>query len=764
MKVADTDNNFTAFRLLLAVLVVFGHFQGFAGVKAPGWPFTYAAAAVDCFFVVSGYLVSASFDRDSNLFRFYVRRFFRIYPLYFAVILLQTIALASMAPGGPLAHAGETLRYLFLNAIFANFAKHDIGGVMTGMADPSLNASLWTLKIEFGFYLILPFLWRLIARAGVKAIGVIFVASALYYSLVEAAGQPEFAKQLPGQLQYFVLGIAAYKYRDRLIMGRNAGLAATLAFAVLVTGLQHDRPIFLFPLVIAGLTVSATIYAPRVRIESDISYGVYLLHAPMIQLSLLTGLYRPGWLGLGGILAAVTVLALLAERLVERPGIDAGKRIARHYGRPRRDTPRQPLAPPRPEALAELGLASMHVVVLNDFCHVQGGASRVAIDEAISLAKAGAKVTFIGAVGPVCAELAEAPLDVQCLNQHELLNVARHPGVALQGIWNLKAARVTRNILAHLPRELTVVHLHGYTKALTTSPVRIARRMGFQVVCTLHDFFAACPNGAFFDYTAGKPCERKALSAACMVRQCDKRGYAHKLFRVARGWVQRARGRFPSIVTDYISLSQRSAELLSPYLPRDARLYPLGNVIDVAEDPPVEAERNQTIVYVGRLDQEKGVLLLAHQASRLGLPITFVGDGPLRQAIEGLPGVTVTGWVSRETVQGQLDQARCLVFPSLWYETYGLVVSEAAARGIPAIVSDISAAAERIDDGVSGWRFRNGDPADLARCLMLTRNDGLIRDAGRAAYRAFWATAETRDTHADSLARIYRQAIREAAA
>ena len=757
MKIADTDNNFTAFRLLLAVLVVFGHFKSFVGIYSPNWPFNYAATAVDCFFVVSGYLVSASFDRDSNLFRFYVRRFFRIYPLYLAVVVLQAIALASMAPGGLIANAGSMLSYLFFNAIFANFVQHDIGGVLTGLVDPSLNASLWTLKIEFGFYLILPFLWRLIERAGGKMILGIFVLSAVYYSLVWDAGYRDFAKQLPGQLQYFVLGIAAYKYRDRLQLGRTAGLIATVALSVLVTAMQHDHPIFLFPIAVAGLVVAATLYAPRVRMETDISYGVYLLHAPVIQLSLLAGLYRPGWLGLFAILVVVTALSLIVERLVESPGIDLGRRIARRYGRPR--TP-----PVRVSTPADVALPNMNVVILNDFCYVQGGASKVAIDEAISLANAGARVIFIGAVGPACPELSEAPLTVECLNQHELLNVARHPGVAFQGIWNLKAARATRTILESLPRDRTIVHLHGYTKALTTSPVRIARRLGFQVVCTLHDFFAACPNGAFFDYAAGKPCERRALSASCVVRQCDKRNYGHKLFRVVRGGVQRFSGRFPTAVNDYISLSQRSAQLLTPYLPRQARLYPLQNVVDVIADPPVEAERNQTIICVGRLDQEKGVLLVAEQARRLGLPITFVGDGPLRRAVEDIPGVTVTGWISSEAVQRHLDNARCLVFPSLWYETYGLVVSEAAARGVPAIVSDISAAAERIENGVTGWRFRNGDPADLARCLTLTGNDALIRDAGRAAYRAFWATAETRDTHAANLARIYCAAMRTPAA
>ena len=104
-----------------------------------------------------------------------------------------------------------------------------------------------------------------------------------------------------------------------------------------------------------------------------------------------------------------------------------------------------------------------------------------------------------------------------------------------------------------------------------------------------------------------------------------------------------------------------------------------------------------------RLDREKGVQLLAEVAKELAIPITYVGDGPLRAEIEAMPGATVTGWVARDQVYRHLSTARCLVFPSLWYETYGLTVAEAAAYGVPAIVSDISAAAERVEDGVTGW-------------------------------------------------------------
>jgi len=51
---------------------------------------------------------------------------------------------------------------------------------MTGLVDPSLNASLWTLKIEFRLLPDPAFLWRLIERTGAKMVAGIFVLSALY--------------------------------------------------------------------------------------------------------------------------------------------------------------------------------------------------------------------------------------------------------------------------------------------------------------------------------------------------------------------------------------------------------------------------------------------------------------------------------------------------------------------------------------------------------------------------------------------------------
>jgi glycosyltransferase involved in cell wall biosynthesis len=403
-------------------------------------------------------------------------------------------------------------------------------------------------------------------------------------------------------------------------------------------------------------------------------------------------------------------------------------------------------------------MAIESVVVLNDFCNAQGGASRVAISEAVALQAAGVQVQFLGAAGPVCQELLDSGVRVVCLDQPALADTKSNPRAAFAAMWNQTAYRTLRTMLATLDRRRSIVHLHGYTKALSTAPVSAARHAGFATICTLHDFFAACPNGAFFNYRQQAPCTLRALSTACMTTACDKRHAAHKAYRVVRSIVQRGIARFPSGVGHYISLSGRSAALLRPYLPDAAQLYPLTNIIDVQRQPPVDPGGNRNLMVVGRLDAEKGVRLAARAAAVAGLPIVFVGDGPYRSQLE-TAGAHVSGWLSASEVIRQLNAARCLVFPSLWYETFGLVVAEAAARGVPAIVSDISAPADRITDGTDGWLFRAGDLADLTMRMLQTRDDAAVRSAGTAAYQAYWAAPADPISHATALLSIYATAL-----
>lgn len=395
------------------------------------------------------------------------------------------------------------------------------------------------------------------------------------------------------------------------------------------------------------------------------------------------------------------------------------------------------------------------VIILNDYCYINGGASKVAIDEAVGLANAGVKVIFIGACGPVCPELQGAELEVTCLGQSELINAGKNPFAMLQGLWNFKAAKTMRNLLKKMDKNKTTIHLHGYTKALTTSPVRVGTSLGFKVICTLHDFFPACPNGAFFDYVKCKPCPKRAMSLDCITTQCDKRRYLHKLYRVVRTFIQQKFGGLPGSIKDYITLSKQSTNLLKSYLPEDARYYALDNPIEIQYLPQVNVRENKSVVAVGRIDPEKGIETLLEAAKKAGISLTLVGEGSLRKLAESYPFCRVTGWLSSAQVVSELERARVLIFPSLWYETYGLVVAEAAARGVPAIVSDVSAASERVEDGKNGWHMRAGDIDDIVRCLEIIADDEVVAEVGLATYRTFWKSPPVLTQHVENLLHIY---------
>lgn len=395
------------------------------------------------------------------------------------------------------------------------------------------------------------------------------------------------------------------------------------------------------------------------------------------------------------------------------------------------------------------------VVVVNSYGFVNGGATRVAVDEAVGLAERGVRVTLLTAVGPVSDELNVKNLRVLCLGQKELIDVRRSPVVALQGIWNLAAYNAMRQLLGHSDPRSTIIHVHGFSQALSASPVTCALRMRFEVVHTLHDYFSVCPNGAFFDFPSRTECTLHPLSLLCATRNCDKRSYTHKLYRLLKTNIQRKIGTVPDKIRNYIALSTHSAEKIRRYLPPDSRVFQLPNPCLITKTRPVDVGANQAVAAIGRLDPEKGIELLVKAAEIVRKKILFVGDGPLRNIAAARGLNEVTGWLPRPAVLEKLETARCLVFPSLWPETYGLTVMDAAARGIPAIVSDVSGIAERVEDGVTGWHVRPGDLNQLVNRLQALDDSNCVSAAGAAAYNRFWTTPLTRENHISSLLEIY---------
>jgi peptidoglycan/LPS O-acetylase OafA/YrhL len=329
MKVSgnDTDNNFTALRLSLALMVVLGHAKLLSGTAWPAFPFNLADAAVDSFFVVSGFLIAGSYERCQGLWPFYVRRIFRLYPMYLFVVVAQTLAMLALLPGGPFSETRETLRYVAANAVLANFLQYDIGGVLSGLHNPGINPSLWTLKIEIGFYCIIPLIYHATRRWGSWVLAVIFVASASYAFILRHYGDERLARQLPGQLQFFVTGMALFLYGQRWRVRSWISVVIAAAFLGIWTFAQ-SIPDGIRPLLVAAFVHSAALSTPPLRWRTDLSYSVYLLHGPLLQILILVGLFRDNPVWIGTIVAAVLLLAIFTERLIERPGTELGRMLS----------------------------------------------------------------------------------------------------------------------------------------------------------------------------------------------------------------------------------------------------------------------------------------------------------------------------------------------------------------------------------------------------------------------------------------------------
>ena len=151
-------------------------------------------------------------------------------------------------------------------------------------------------------------------------------------------GADRLAKQLPGQMQFFVVGMALHMYGQRLRVPAWFAYVVTALFLVAWTWLDPIPP-GIRPLVVGAFVFCFALCTPVLRMRSDMSYSVYLVHGPIIQTLILLGLFQDTLGMLAAVVLAVLILAFIGERLVERPGNEFGRRLSS------RIAPRAPVMP-----------------------------------------------------------------------------------------------------------------------------------------------------------------------------------------------------------------------------------------------------------------------------------------------------------------------------------------------------------------------------------------------------------------------------------
>jgi len=293
--------NFDLMRLLAALLVVVSHtfpLSGqpplrIAGVEDLG------ALGVSIFFVISGYLVTGSYQRDPKAYL--AKRLLRIEPGLIASLVVTVIALSFFTTASAEAYWPRALLYVVRNALLYP-ATYDLPGVFETLpVARAVNGVLWTLRLEFTLYLIV-----MLIRARLALVLALAGGCALVW-LGMTLAQPDWPQDRLTRIAF---------------LGARNGLLFFAGSALFLT--RWKTPLWLGGLSVAAFPILGPLALPTAvmglmrpgKLPADLSYGVYIYAFPVQQL-----LAAYGRLDVITAILVVLPFAALSWFLVERPAM-----------------------------------------------------------------------------------------------------------------------------------------------------------------------------------------------------------------------------------------------------------------------------------------------------------------------------------------------------------------------------------------------------------------------------------------------------------
>ncbi|OIR07911.1 acyltransferase family protein [mine drainage metagenome] len=348
-------NAIESLRGVAALLVVFYHLVALMRVAAPpqlGFIASHFGLGVPLFYTLSGFVLAYGYaDRLNSrgmLLAFYARRYFRIAPLFYTMLVLWLLTNRIVW------HRTFGASTLALNLSF-------LFGLVPGRQESIVWAG-WSVGIEMLFYLLFPWLMLGLRRFGptLLALALACLLSAWVQSAFAAAGLGGYAyMNLLTHLPFFLAGIAAYRAWQVLQLTERPGLGAICALLAALLGavLYSDRGYGMIDAALgqhAGMLAWSAVFALLILATGlrrwpllergplcalgRRSFSLYLVHPLLMVLLIKLGLpaaVRPMGAWVGFATAAAVTLALLITvasvsfRAVELPGIALGRHVAR---------------------------------------------------------------------------------------------------------------------------------------------------------------------------------------------------------------------------------------------------------------------------------------------------------------------------------------------------------------------------------------------------------------------------------------------------
>jgi len=316
-----------------------------------------------------------------------------------------------------------------------------------------------------------------------------------------------------------------------------------------------------------------------------------------------------------------------------------------------------------------------------------------------------------------------------------------------------------------------VIHVHNWFFAASPAVFIAARWMRVPVVHTIHNFRILCPSSFLFvNNELFLDCMSKIFPMEAIRRRIYRNSALNTAWLLTGTRLHILLGTWQHI-DRLICLTGPARQMLCDSLlriePRRIAVKPnfFAGFPENGTTGGLSANRKDYL-FVGRLSPEKGITLLLDSFRNSPFNLTIIGDGPLRPEVEecvaDYPNIHYLGLQDRQQIIRYLHECRALIFTTIGFEQFGLVIIEAFSCGTPVIGPDSGAPAEIIIEGYNGFHFRTGSVPDLRQKIQyfhslpeITRQS-LSRNARETYFKLY-----TPQTNLRLLSNIYKSVLHE---
>lgn len=325
--------NMNLVRYVMAFGVLVAHFNEL-GNHDISYPIS-SFDSVGGFFALSGFLMYPSFSKANSTKVYVLHRALRILPPYIFTVLICVfgLSLISTLPAHEYFTSSGFWKYLCANLSFLNWLHPNLPGVFEGSQyiTSAVDGSLWTMKIEWCLYLSVPIVVWGITRFKLKkyyVIGIIIALSCCYRifftELYAQTGKEIYnilGRQFFGQLAFFYAGMLIYFIQDWFYDHHKAILLIAIPLYLISDYIPYGH-IIVSPIALSSLALACSMIEFNLVPSSEkvnLSYNIYLLHFPIIQLAIFLGINcKSEWISFGFVAMSTIALSMISYYLVER--------------------------------------------------------------------------------------------------------------------------------------------------------------------------------------------------------------------------------------------------------------------------------------------------------------------------------------------------------------------------------------------------------------------------------------------------------------